>query len=230
MTDGTRTRPSTEGEGQPADPASHAELERTVRELRADFEHLRRSLAAEVRTRRVVVVGDGRTTRVDPGYVSLEGDPEVASAITLQAGSDGAEVRLYSGPEERMDEHPHSTAISLYAAPGWLENRASDDGHARITFYAGSDEQHVISTDGHPVQPAPAVVDELLVTLEDGTSIHRSDVYAVEDVLSRVLDCWPTMARAERDGILVEVCRLVDGNVDVDARFIDQRYGSQAAE
>lgn len=65
--------PPADDDGRPL--SGHAELKRTVRELRADLEHLRRELATEVRTRRVVVVEEDGFERVVVSGVEVPTTP-----------------------------------------------------------------------------------------------------------------------------------------------------------
>lgn len=77
-----------------------AELERTVKELRADLEHLRRSLAEEVRTRRVVVVEPDGFERV------ILGEWNVSSAG----------VHIVARPQGRTVDGGSMTHLSLWAS------------------------------------------------------------------------------------------------------------------
>lgn len=85
----------------PADGDQVAELERTVRELRADLEHLRRELASEVRTRRVVVVEPDGFERVVVGGVDL---------LPRNAG-----VHVYARPQGRPADDDNRSHVCLWA-------------------------------------------------------------------------------------------------------------------
>lgn len=223
------------------------EVERKQRELRADVEQLRRELAGEVVTRRLVVEGpDGRTV-VEGGHVVVE-ETAAGSSIDLHAASDGAELRVYSGPAEVLTwGHPDSVAVSVFA--GTATSGGGEGSRANVTVYVGGDDEsrHVVSDDPSElplllqrvgwleeqegrqatvIHGAGAVLASLFEHPDDESGVRRGQLI-VDDAASADPDVEERLAKLDEQVALVErrhaeIVELVARDVPLFERLVGE--------
>lgn len=114
------------------------QLRREVAELRRELATLRDALAAEVRTRRIVVSDGELEVTVEPGRVDIE-HPASGNYVIAYASAECAELHVTAGDKESAELDDVITRVSVHATldqdyePGgpkasmWIDNGDGPD-------------------------------------------------------------------------------------------------------